>query len=169
MLKEKRMILVGAAGRNLGKTHLIVQLIRKYKDQGRTVAAVKVVTIHESHSKCPRGEDSCGMCEGLQECFEIREEKNPGKKDTMIFLEAGADRVFLIRCRPKGLEEAMRAFLEMVPNEDVIICESNSVRTVLEPEKFLMLHRPDGPIKPSAAAVLPLADVLIERKDNAQQ
>ena len=109
------------------------------------------------------------MCEGLQECFEIREEKNTGKKDTMVFLEAGADRVFLIRCRPKGLEEAMRAFLEMVPNEDVIICESNSVRTVLEPEKFLMLHRPDGPIKPSAAAVLPLADVLIERKDNAQQ
>ena len=164
MRKENRMILVGAGERNLGKTTLITQLIRNYRNQKRTVVAVKVVTIHEPHSSCPRGDNSCGMCQGLHECYEIREEKGKGKKDTMIFLEAGADNVYLIRCHPHGLEEAMNDFLKQIPQESIIICESNSVRTVLEPALFLMLRRPGGRMKPSAAAVLSFVDVFIDRQ-----
>lgn len=95
-----------------------------------------------------------GCVKDFRNVLKSVKKKIPGKKILWSFWKQERTGCF-DPLPPKGLEEAMRAFLEMVPNEDVIICESNSVRTVLEPEKFLMLHRPDGPIKPSAAAVLP--------------
>jgi len=161
MINADNMILLGATARNTGKTALAVALIEEYSKTS-PVVAVKVITVHSHDDVCPRGGKGCGICSGLQESYEIREETGDGNKDTMLFRKAGARNVYLVRTYPEGLEAAMTAVLARTGREDLIICESNSVRRVVKPKEFIMIREPDRPVKPSAGAVLADADLIIE-------
>lgn len=160
MLQKNNMILLGATARNIGKTALAVKLIKHYSKE-REVVAIKVVTIHNHDDVCPRGGKGCGICSSLKSCFDIREETGKGKKDTMLFKEAGARDVYLVRAFPEGLEKAMETVLTYTKKQDVIICESNSVRTVLEPGEFIMLTDGSMEMKESASAVIGKADKIL--------
>lgn len=165
MIYAENMILLGATARNTGKTTLAVELIRHFSRQ-RDVAAIKVVTVHNHGDICPRGGKGCGICKSLNTSFDIREETGTGGKDTMLFKKAGARVVYLVRAYPEGLAEAMETVLSYIKADEIVICESNSVRTVLKPGEFIMMTDGDGEVKESAAGVLGYADrVLSDYRD----
>jgi molybdenum cofactor guanylyltransferase len=85
------------------------------------------------------------------------------EKDTTRMLAAGAKRVLWLRVLRENLEEGISALLETVDRDTAIICESNSLRTVVEPGLFLMVKGASSDTyKPSASNVKDQADRIIE-------
>lgn len=160
MISADNMILLGATARNTGKTTLAVKLIEQHSKE-QPVVAVKVVTVHNHGDICPRGGKGCGICSSLKTCFDIREEQGEGSKDTMLFKKAGARIVYLIRAYPEGVAPAMEQLLQLITPDDLIICESNSVRQAIKPGEFIMMKDPEQEIKPSAALVIDYADRIL--------
>lgn len=162
LLYAENMILIGASGRNTGKTAMAVRLIQEYSRE-QPVVGIKVITVHNHGDICPRGGKGCGICIGLKTCFDIREETEEGGKDTMLFKKAGARAVYLVRAYPEGLKEAMEQVIKMTTKADKIICESNSVRNVLKPGYFYMVRDSSQEIKESAGIVMKYADEILEQ------
>lgn len=155
------MILVGGTARNTGKSALVTRLISEYSKQGDVIAA-KVITVRNHGDTCPRGGRGCGICAGLQDIYDIREEDGNGNKDTMLFRKAGAQRVYLVRAYHEGLFAAAAELLRRVKPGEKLVCESNSLRTVVKPGLFYMILDNLQDIKPSAKEVLAKADYLLE-------
>jgi molybdopterin-guanine dinucleotide biosynthesis protein A len=157
------MLLIGAAGRNVGKTELACALIRRLSAT-RRVVGLKVTTIRECGGRCPRGGDGCGVCSSLGEPFLFSEERDPaGTKDTSRLLRAGAARVLWLRVQSAHLEAGLRAVLAEIPADELVVCESNAVRQVLVPGLFLALRRAGvTEAKPSYAEVVQHADRVVE-------
>jgi len=152
------MLLVGGAGRNSGKTRLSCALIRHF--QPRTLVGLKVTAITERET-CPRGnEDGCGVCTSVEQDFLITEERGkPAGKDTSLMHEAGARPVFWLRVLRQHLERGVEALRDRVGPETPCVCESNSLRQVVEPDVFIIARaRDSAEMKPSARQVLHLAD-----------
>lgn len=157
------MILIGATGRNGGKTTLARQIIKKYKDKA-PIIAFKLITVRDHSDICPRGGQGCGICKGLKGNYDIREELEIGTKDTMLLKEAGAKHVYLIRSIKDSLKEALTEALTLVPEDAMIVCESNSARLVLKPSCFVMIKSStEDTIKPTAKAVIDSADFYLEQ------
>lgn len=160
-LKAGHMVLIGATGRNSGKTTLAIQIIEALKEH-IPIVAFKLITIKEHGDICPRGGQGCGICKGLKDCFDIIEEKGSGTKDTMLLKKAGADKVFLIRAFKENLREALKEALKLVPENALILCESNSARLVVKPAVFIMIKSSTAPdVKLTAKAVMQYADVIL--------
>ncbi len=167
LLQAKQMILIGATGRNSGKTTLALRIIDEYKDK-MPIIAFKLITVHDKGDICPRGGKGCGICKGLKECFDITEEVGEGTKDTMLLKKAGARHVYLIRAFKENIREALEEALKLVPKDTLIICESNSARLVAEPACFIMIESSaSSNIKPSAQAVLEYADFMLKQKEDS--
>lgn len=163
MKKINNLILIGSAGRNNGKTILATRIIEN-NIADRPVYAIKIISVDERGGQCHRQEHGCGICTGFQGDFELSEETNyDGKKDTSKLLLAGATKVFLLKTLRACLEEAFDAFLKLVPDGAMIVCESNSLRKIIIPQQFLVAYNPNEEnIKPSARDVLHLADQVID-------
>ncbi|MFT4005841.1 MAG: hypothetical protein QM683_09465 [Lacrimispora sp.] len=164
-LQARHMVLIGATGRNSGKTTLALQIIRAFQDR-MPIIAFKLITIKDHGDICPRGGHGCGICKGLKGCFDITEETGTGTKDTMLLKKAGAKQVYLIRAFKENLKEALEEALKLVPEEALILCESNSVRLVAEPAFFVMIQSSTSPvIKPTAQAVMEYADIILPQDE----
>ena len=105
IIPNNKIILIGATGRNGGKTTLARAIIKKYKDTV-PIIGFKLITVKDHSHICPRGGMGCGICEGLKGKYDIREELGEGTKDTMLLKEAGAKKVYLIRSLKDSLKEA---------------------------------------------------------------
>ncbi len=166
----KNMIMIGATNRNNGKTTLALKIIDLLKEQV-AITAFKIITVKSNADRCPRGGAGCGMCSGLKGCFEITEESREGQKDTMLLKAAGASHVFLIRSLKENLKEALEAALKLVPEDNLILCESNSARLVAEPALFVMIKNAKGDsvnvIKPTAETVIQYADAVLQQNDSS--
>lgn len=164
-LQARHMVLIGATGRNSGKTTLALQIIRAFQDK-MPIIAFKLITIKNHGDICPRGGHGCGICKGLKGCFDITEETGTGTKDTMLLKKAGAKQVYLIRAFKENLREALEEALKLVPEDALILCESNSVRLVAEPALFVMIQSSTSSvIKPTAEAVMEYADVILPQDE----
>lgn len=152
-----QLVLIGAAGRNSGKTLLACDVISAYAKL-HPVYALKIISIDRAGEECHRGSEGCGICTKLSGDFELREEtgENTGK-DTARMLQAGAHRAFLLRSLKSRMLEAFIDFLSLVPKDGLIVCESNSLRLCVQPGVFLFAGTA-GDIKPSARAVAGYAD-----------
>jgi molybdopterin-guanine dinucleotide biosynthesis protein A len=140
MIDIPGMIMVGAGYRNTGKTEFVCSLIRKFSSL-HNIIGIKVTTINERNGDCPRGGESCGVCARLEGNFCITEETNNiSNKDTCRMLAAGAKKVFWLRILKSHLEEGITALLEVIGNDQIMICESNSLRNIVEPGLFLMVR-----------------------------
>lgn len=162
MIARPDLIMIGATGRNAGKTEFACALIKRCAPLG-PVTAVKITAIREAGSSCARGGTGCGVCTSLEGRFTITEEGDATlPKDTSRMLAAGAHRVLWLRARREHLEEAVEALLAQIPEGGAVICESTSARHAIDPGLFLLL-RPQGehPVKPSAAGLMPLADRVV--------
>ena len=58
------MLLVGAAGRNAGKTEFTCRLIEIFRQEHEIIAA-KITAVDRTDGTCPRGGRGCGVCSSL--------------------------------------------------------------------------------------------------------
>ena len=161
-------LVVGATGRNAGKSELACAVIARLHG-AHPITGVKVTVIASEESVCPRGRLGCGACTGLDGAYEIREEdgSQPGK-DTCRMLESGARAAFWVRCRSGGVGPALAALSPRIDPGTLVVAESNSLVRYARPDLFLML-RParSSTVKPTAAAVLALAQRVVVSDDGA--
>lgn len=162
-LNTPEMILIGSAGRNSGKTTLAIEIIRKLKNDFNIIG-LKVTTVQERNGKCPRGGKGCGVCSNIKGNFEILEETNKtGSKDTSCLLEAGAEKVYWLKTFKSHIYEGINEFMKLVPKNTLIICESNSLRNVVNPGVFIMINNElNINMKKSASEVIQKADTIID-------
>jgi molybdopterin-guanine dinucleotide biosynthesis protein A len=162
MLHKSNFIIIGATGRNTGKTEFACRLIEKYSKEN-LVIGLKVTAINRTEGVCPRGHKSCGVCDSLNEEFNITEEYDNLKvKDTSRMLRAGAQKVFWLKIDTSNLENGFNEILKMIPENAIVVCESNSIRKVVEPGLFLVIrNKNENNIKKSCAAVINYADKII--------
>ncbi len=155
----KNFIVVGGTGRNVGKTTLVEQLIKKFKDQ-YTVITVKTSMLlpgedylHGQHTLAGPGS------------FFIREEKEGiGKKDSQRFLKAGAKRSFFISLGDGAAELAMNKLLSGLDEKSLIIMESNVLAYWKKPAVFIMVVDENRHL-PKYARLLENADVVVKARD----
>ncbi len=171
MINVPNILLIGAAGRNVGKTTLACEIIKRIA-KTQSVIGVKVTTVTESglQTGCPRGNDTCGACRSFTDNYCISEETEFGNgKDTMRMLSAGASGVYWLRVKKQSLEIGLQALLEKIPQNTATICESNSLRHVFHPGVFVIVKNKDNNIiKKSCKEVLNLADILISSEGTAE-
>lgn len=143
MLKLDSMLMIGSAGINVGKTVLACEVIKKFC-KSTNITGIKVTTIKAKDGTCPRGGRGCGVCSSLDGDFCITEEfKRNSSKDTSKLLAAGASKVFWLRVMRSHLEHGLAALVNITGPDAVTICESNSLRRVVEPGLFLMVTTPN--------------------------
>ena len=156
------MIQIGSTGRNSGKTTMAKKIIERYKSQ-LPIYGLKIITISGAKGACQRGVKGCGICTSISEGYELVEEtETEGNKDTMQLLKAGCEKVFLLKVFQGCLEEAFQEFIFAIPKEALLICESNSLRNVIQPDMFIMMDN-QRKIKPSAADVIKKADKILNQ------
>lgn len=158
------VLLIGSTGRNSGKTELACTILRRLCRDQRTPArpvALKISTIHDPSAGCLRGRSGCGVCTSVRGRFLLtKETETRGGKDTQRLAAEGAGAVYWLRVKAPYLMEGFAAFASAVGANVPVICESNSVRTIVEPGLFVMMHPASAePTKQSAQTVLDRADV----------
>jgi hypothetical protein len=154
------MILIGSTSRNSGKTSLALALIDRFK--GRLpVYGLKVTARSRLDEPCHRGEGGCGVCASLSGGYVLSAEYDPASpKDTARMLKQGATGAFWLRALSSALPDGFRAFMRLLPEGALVVCESNTLRGVVTPGLFIVMQTPGAPVKPSAQAMLPLADLV---------
>lgn len=148
------LLLIGSTGRNSGKTEFACSLLARFGTDF-PVVGVKATVIRSREDTCPRGGEGCGVCASLEGEFCITEEMDRhGPKDTSRLLRAGATRVFWLRVMRAHMAEGFSALRSLIGEDAIVVCESNSLRHVVEPDVFLMVHNQGNAApKPTAAAV----------------
>ncbi len=144
-LARPNFILIGSAERNVGKTEFACKLI-EHQAAEHAVIGVKVK-----------------LDSSLRETHRLSEEMDgPPGKDTARMLAAGAKKVYFLRIQPGHLAEGLAALLEAIPAPSCVVCESTSLRQVLEPGLFLVLKKAGSTeMKPSCEKVLGQVDRII--------
>ncbi len=166
MIEKQNIILIGSAGRNVGKTEFACELISHYM-KCETVIGIKITTVKEKDGKCPRGGEGCGVCSSLEGHYDITEEINgPAEKDTVRMLSAGAKKVYWLRVLKSYLHDGIDELLSKIPDNACIVCESNSARLVLNPGLFIVIkEKKIDSIKSSCQSVIKYADRIIDYND----
>ena len=151
-------IVVGGHTRNIGKTQLVVEIIRAFPQAAWT--AMKITQY--GHGVCSINGESCG-CAVEEHRFAIEEERDPsGRSDTSRFLAAGAARALWVRTKQGQLAEAMPALRRHLEGAENVVIESNTVLHFLQPDLYLSVldfSRPD--FKASAQEFLDRADAYV--------
>jgi hypothetical protein len=163
---EPRLLVVGGQSRNVGKTALVVDLIRAFPE-ARWVA-VKISQY--GHGVCAVNGKLC-QCAPGEHATALDVEKNlDGQSDTSRFLAAGARRAIWLRTRQGQLGEGLPLLLEELGRKETggkpnVIVESNSLLGYLEPSLYLLVLDPAvGDFKESARQFLDRADAFVVRR-----
>lgn len=158
------LVVVGGHTRNIGKTQLVVEIIRAFPEAAWT--AVKITQY--GHGVCSINGESC-HCAVDEHTFAIEEETDrSGKTDSSRFLAAGARRSLWARTKQGRLAEAMPTLRQKLAAAANIIIESNTVLHFLQPDLYLpVLDFANADFKASAREFLDRADayVLVAPKD----
>jgi len=172
------MVMVGAAGRNVGKTEFCCGLIRR-ASADRPVTGIKItpgnnvdeastVVVHIEQKDFTTEAQRYGGTENL--CDSVPSSEAGGErssKDTDRMLAAGATEVFWLRTSRNNLTESLTKLLAQIPENRCIVCESTSARTVVKPGVFLIIKAENAEaIKPSCKQVMNDADRVITFNGN---
>ena len=166
----QNVIQVGAFGSDDGKTTVACDIIREIAKTTQVIG-VKIVCVDEHHSSCHKHSgQGCGICSSLKKDYEWTLETNEvGEKDTVKMKRAGAKQAFLLKCKEPYLKEAFFSFLEQeIPDDVVLVCESNRLRLYLKPAAFIFVARQWPYLdkkKPHADKLAGLADRIFVRGD----
>lgn len=156
------VVSITGASSNSGKTGAAVRSIRALKELGHQVTALKITRTHTT--RCPRENDDCGVCESLEDDYEIVtaiDRLDVRGKDTGRYVEAGADQVLWLLVRPAATATGVRAVLKMVTPGHVLVAEGNSFRDVASADLTLMAVSERERTKPSAYAILERIDAVV--------
>ncbi|MBN1820914.1 MAG: hypothetical protein JXR31_11670 [Prolixibacteraceae bacterium] len=127
----KNVLLISGTGRKVGKTSFACQIISKNK--GLSLTAVKI----SPHFHLPTN--------GLIKIDEgngwiISEETNRhSKKDSSLFLQAGAIKCFYIQCEKEKLSTFAENLKKILPANSPVIIESAGLSEIIKPGIFLLI------------------------------
>ena len=166
MTMKPNLLIIGSTGRNTGKTEFACRIIEKHAAQ-KELIGVKVIPVDKNEVKCHRGLETCGICDSLIGDYNIIEETETDTfKDTSRMLKAGAKQAYLLIVDRNSLEKGMDALMRRIPNNALIVIESNSIRKVIEPGLFIVTKKiKNDSVKPTCAEVIKFADKIIEFND----
>jgi hypothetical protein len=166
MTVKSNILIIGSTGRNTGKTEFACRIIEKHSDR-KEIIGVKVIPVDKNEFICHRGDEGCGLCDSLTGDYEIIEEKTIDSiKDTSRMLKAGAKKVYLLLVDKDSLSEGTNAILKIIPENALIVIESNTIRKVIEPGLFIVINKvSNNSVKNSCAEVIEFADKIIEFND----
>lgn len=150
---SKNILLVSGSGRNVGKTSFICGVIAQNAHQ--KLVAIKITPhFHEPTE---------GLIQIIiNDKYLICQETNTSSdKDSSLFLQAGAEKVFFIQTTDDFLEEAfMLTTAEFSPNQPIII-ESAALRKIVVPGLYLFIQKKQEEVKPSALEMQKLSDAIV--------
>jgi hypothetical protein len=155
-----RLVAIGGQCRKVGKTALVVDLIKTFPKYRWT--AIKITPYVESGCPVKGARCSCGPG---QHTFAIRHERiRSGKADTSRFLAAGAENAIWVHTKSGRLEEALPSLASAIGDVENVIVESNAILKYWKPDLFLLLLDPaNTEFKSSARQVQQLADAFVFR------
>ena len=155
MKVHSNLILIGGSSQNVGKTTFTIDILKKYSSTNSIIA---IKTSCHFHGIL----DTDIVIENNSE-FTITEETvtNTGK-DSSRMLKAGASRVFFIQAKDEFIGNAFSYISEKLGNDDLIICETASLRKHLVPEFFIALVNDKNEELSENKIILRKADIMIE-------
>jgi hypothetical protein len=155
-----RLVVVGGQCRKVGKTSLVVDLIRALPRARWT--AVKITPYTDGG--CPVRGSRC-KCAPNRHTFAIREEKDrSGESDTSRFLVAGAERALWVQSKEGRVMDALALLATKLSKAGNVIIESDSLSKLWKPDLYLTVVDPRrDEFKASARAGLRVADAFVCR------
>ena len=155
-----RLVVIGGQCRKVGKTALVVDLIKAFPRFHWT--AVKI-TPH-AESGCPVNGAKCD-CDPGKHMYAIRTEKTrKGTSDTSRYLAAGAKRAIWVQTKTGQLKEALAALTLTLRDAENVIIESNAVLQYWRADLLLLVLDPrTSEFKISALGALRCADAFVFR------
>lgn len=155
MIEDKKLVLVGGAGRNVGKTEFVCRLIKKIA-RDHPVYALKVSAIFPDERLYHGDHSSEQLGSALFE-----ETSDETSKDTSRMLRAGAERVFYLRSDDSSILTLYNQFRRGISADALVICESNSLGQFVNPALYIMVKSLSGEIKARALPQLERADMVV--------
>jgi molybdopterin-guanine dinucleotide biosynthesis protein len=157
---KERILMVGGHSRRIGKTSLVVDLIRAFPGAGWT--AVKI-TYHSHASWAATAVKSAGNLS--QRAVVLHEERDRfNRTDTSRFLAAGAARAFLLQVEQGRMEEALALLGAELERPGNVIVESNTALQFLKPLLYLVVLDPSREdFKSSVQSALRQVDAFVLR------
>ncbi|MEJ2058285.1 MAG: hypothetical protein P8X39_10650 [Desulfofustis sp.] len=152
ILNHKNLLIVAGTGRNVGKTEFICRLIKKFRSIA-DIYALKVSAVYPDEEMYHGSHADSELVGRLFEEF-----RTDLDKDTSRVLRAGAKRAFYLRSENDRIREGYLAFRNAIPEDAVVVCESNSLREVVEPGLMILIRSEAHVLKPRAAVLLPMCD-----------
>ncbi len=147
------ILLVSGSGQNVGKTSFIRRVIAL--NAGQKIAAIKITPhFHEP---------TCGLIPiHVTDNYRIFQETdlNSGK-DSSLFLQAGAEKVFYIQTTDAFLKEAFMLVSGELDPEQAVIVESAALRNKLEPAFYIFIQNKYEAIKAAALKMQEMADLIV--------
>ncbi|MFC2170286.1 hypothetical protein ACFLRM_06995 [Acidobacteriota bacterium] len=162
MLKLPNMLLIGSSGRKAGKTKLASTIIHRFGNRHRIIG-IKITVVHDQSVDCPMTDQESAAFYNPKEKYRIREEQDSSlTNDTSRMLASGAFRVFWLKVRDEYLKEGFNELLLSIGSETLLVCESTSLRNIVEPGLFLIIKdKTSNGYKPSALKVKAFADKIV--------
>ena len=155
-----RTVVVGGHARNVGKTSLVVDLIRSFPEANWT--AIKIT--HHGHVVNSGDDKSVGPSLDPKPFSLDEEHDRSGSTDTSRYLVAGAARSLLLRTKQGRLGDAIPTLVTTIEQAKYAILESNAVLEFLSPSLYLVVLNPgQDDFKDSARTALNRADAFILR------
>jgi len=155
-----RTLVVGGHTRNIGKSALVVDIIRAFPEAAWT--AVKITQY--GHGVCAVNGEEC-HCAPDDHAFALDEEhERNNRTDTSRFLAAGAARALWVRTKRGRLAEALPLLREELKYAENVILESNSVLRFVRPRLYLVVLDPGkADFKETSRHFLDRADACVLR------
>ena len=154
--KLNNMIIVGGSHRQSGKTEIACHIIKKLVKKGPVVCLK--VCCHDANDARDIKADFM-----LDDYWLVKEEPSEGTKSTDKMYAIGASAVYRLIVMKEALPEAFQLFLDEEKQDKMVVCESNSLRELVEPAMFVFVDKKsDEKEKNSSSRVRQYADVIIE-------
>lgn len=135
---DARVLLIGSCNSDSVTMDFASRVIRNLTDSGRPVIRLRVLTTRESDAEL-------------------------SSTDTDGMLGTGAVKTYRIIARSESLNRAVLDFLDSVPPDTAIVCESDSLRKILDAGLFLVVCDRNGVDLESAIhEVMNLADQIVK-------
>jgi hypothetical protein len=147
------ILLVSGSGRNVGKTSFIRRVIAH--NAMHNLVAIKITPhFHEPTD---------GLIPIIDtENYRIFQETDYfSGKDSSLFLQAGAEKVFYIQTSDHYLDEAFSLAMAQVSPGQPVVVESAALRTVISPELYVFIQNQFEEVKPSAIEMQKKADLIV--------
>jgi len=151
-------VVIGGHSRNIGKTSVMVELIRRVRPPEWTAAKIT----QYGHGVCSLDGEPCS-CDPGEHGFVLSEERErKGRGDTHRFLQGGARRSLWLRVRQGQLHRALPALMRALRREEWVMIESNSILGHIKPALYLFVLDPSqSDFKATARKHVERADALI--------